>query len=667
MPQPTKPNALISELSPYLQQHATNPVDWLPWGEMAFAQARKLNKPILLSIGYAACHWCHVMAHESFEDEETAALMNQLFINIKVDKEERPDLDKIYQTAHYLLTQQSGGWPLTIFLTPDRVPFFSGTYFPLQAYHQLPSFKQVLQSIAEVYKNRSAEIDQQGIEVKQVLQQTTHANTNNQLSLEPLKHAFTHLEHQFDKTNGGFGAAPKFPQASKLEFLLHYNPTFALETLEHMAKGGIYDQLEGGFYRYSVDERWIIPHFEKMLYDNGQLLTLYGLALQQQKNPLFSTVIKQTASWVINYMQAPDGGYYTSLDADSEGIEGKFYRWKQSEVRALLDKSEYACLSLHYGLNELPNFDAYWHFYQTKSLEQVAHLLSISLAEATQLLLSAKQKLLNHRQQRIAPFLDQKILTSWNALMIKGMLVAGTVLNDDRFLQSAHQAIQFIQQHAWHGKQLLACHMDGKSYLSAYLDDYAFLLDALLTALQTSWSSKLLSFTIELAEIVLANFIDADHGGCFFTAKGDEELLYRPKIMMDEAIPAGNGVFARSLLILGYLLAEPRYLLAAENILKTAWSSLSQYPAEHCSLLLALKIQLDPPQIIIIRAEKKDLRAWQNVVKTSKNFVFAIPHDERDLPSVLNIKKYLPGGCAYICENLHCKTTIRDKTILLRG
>lgn len=657
MPQSKKANHLIHEPSPYLQQHAYNPVDWYPWGKSAFERAKKESKPILLSIGYAACHWCHVMAHESFEDESTAKLMNELFINIKVDKEERPDLDKIYQTSHYLLTQQSGGWPLTIFLTPELIPFFSGTYFPKEEHPQLPAFKRVLELIADFYRKQPDKVKNQAHQLEQLLLQHESSNLSQQLNNEPLQLGLNSLEQQYDAEFGGFGHAPKFPQASRLEYLLRNNSPLACTTLMHIAKGGIYDQLAGGFYRYSVDQHWNIPHFEKMLYDNGQLLMLYSLAGTQYGEAYFHDIARQTAEWVLNDLQAPEGGFYSSFDADSEGEEGKFYRWQPEEIRSLLSKDEYAVIRLYFGLDLSPNFEGYWHLYVAKSLDSVCKLLKIRQEQGEQFLSAARLKLLKARNKRIEPFRDEKILTSWNSLMVKGLLLAGANLKEQRFINAGQKTLHFIQKKLWHKNTLYASYKDDKAYLAAYLDDYAFLLDALVTSLQVSWNTEHLLFAMKLADEVLNSFADKK-GGFYFTAENHEKLLYRPKAMMDEAIPAGNAVLLRAFLVLGHLLGESRYLDAAENILQTAWPMLMQYPAEHCSLLLGLKDYLMPPQMIVIRGERDEIKAWQQEAQSITNYSFAIPNEAGPLPELLALKKIEGNACAYLCRGLTCEAVL---------
>lgn len=651
-------NHLSEETSPYLQQHAHNPVNWYPWNQEALDLAKSQNKPILLSIGYAACHWCHVMAHESFEDETTAKLMNELFVSIKVDREERPDLDKIYQTAHYLLTQRQGGWPLTIFLSPkDLVPFFSGTYFPREAKYQLPSFKEVLQAIADIYKNNSNDIQQQNQQLATILNYASKASEKVQLSNQPLELVQHFLEKKFDSQYGGFGGAPKFPHPTIIELLLQKHSPMAETSLRRMAAGGMYDQLQGGFFRYAVDRKWEIPHFEKMLYDNGQLLFLYAQASHLFHDAYFAQIARETADWAINVMQSPEGGYFSSLNADSEGHEGKFYIWNKFEIEELLTENEARFAESYFGLENPPNFEKHWHLHVSHPLESIAKELQISGNDAEQLLVSIKQKLLMTREKRIHPSQDNKILTSWNALMIKGMSIAGDILQEPRYLMSAQKALEFIQDKLWSNNRLLASYNEGKAKVSAYLDDYAFLLDTLIQNLQVKWNTKNLEFAIQLAENLITHFTDKENGGFFFTSDDQEKVLYRPKTMMDEAIPAGNAIAARALNTLGHLLGETRYLDAAENTLKAAWSILSQYPGEHCSLLLALQDYLNPSKIIIIRGPENEIKTWRDFYINENrvhNIVFAIPTTEHILPGLLSSRSPQGKICAYICQGTQC-------------
>jgi uncharacterized protein YyaL (SSP411 family) len=578
-------NNLIQETSPYLQQHAHNPVNWYPWGEEAINKAHRENKPILLSIGYAACHWCHVMAHESFEDQATAELMNKLFVNIKVDREERPDLDKIYQATHSLLTQRSGGWPLTVFLSADTLtPFFSGTYFPLEARNQMPPFKEILLKIDEIYRQRQNDVLKQNESLRTILQKTLASPSQSiTLTAAPLQTALNALQTSFDTAHGGFGDAPKFPHPTILEFLVEDKSPMALTTLLTMAEGGLNDQLRGGFFRYSVDQLWEIPHFEKMLYDNGQLLFLYALASKVYAEPYFADVASALAQWTIAEMQAPEGGYYASLDADSEGHEGKFYVWDKTQIEKLLSGEEFAMAEIYFGLDTEANFDGLWHLHIAEALKT---------PQEKKMLASAKEKLLAARELRQRPRRDEKILTAWNALMIKGMFVAGDMLNEPAYTASAHKALQFIKTNLWKENHLAASYKDGKVRFPGYLDDYAYLLDALLTAMRITPDADNLSFAIALADAMLEHFYDKSQGGFFFTPDDHEKLLYRPKTLMDDSIPAGNGIAARALLMLSQLTQNRTYAEAAEKTLKLAWPLLSQYPSEHCALVLALKSYL---------------------------------------------------------------------------
>ncbi len=582
-------NRLVTSHSPYLQQHANNPVNWFPWGEEALNLARIENKPILLSIGYSACHWCHVMAHESFEDPDIAKIMNEHFINIKVDREERPDLDKIYQTAHQLLVRRAGGWPLTVFLTPqEHMPFFSGTYFPPQPRHGLPAFKDLLIHIATLYREHRSEINQQNERLEKILNQISSSiseNNSNALDKTPIINAQQELLADIDPVNGGFGGAPKFPHPTPLEFLLNLqcekndHITNAINlTLSKMANGGIYDQLGGGFFRYSVDERWEIPHFEKMLYDNAQLLTLYAQASSYHKNDEFAIKTQETAAWAMREMQDIQGGFYSTLDADSEGHEGKYYIWTHQEIVSLLEPIEFAIFSNYFNLQQTPNFEDHYHLHRVKLLSTIAKEFSQNISETQNILKSACHKLFVARNKRIYPGRDEKILTAWNGLMIKGMAFAGLYLNNAEFINSAQKAVDFLWKTVWQNKRLFACYRDNYAYQMAYLDDYAFLADGLFTLLQVNWRDNDLQWLIELVETLLNYFWDDKGGGFFFTAKDHENLIQRPKVFMDEAMPAGNAIALRILIRLGYLLAEPRYLEAAEQMLHNAWPMITQAP-----------------------------------------------------------------------------------------
>jgi len=683
----TPRNHLADETSPYLLQHKSNPVEWYPWGDEALAKAKQENKPILLSIGYSACHWCHVMAHESFEDNETAALMNQHYINIKVDREERPDLDKIYQAAHSLLTQRSGGWPLTVFLTPDEhMPFFAGTYFPDKPRHGMPGFSEIILRVADAYKNNQQSIQQQNIAIRDVFKkiETQDNQTTDNISARPIDIGKNQLKKSFDPEYGGFGSAPKFPHPSNIEFafrqwahsLEHDQEDFdilntATFTLEKMAEGGIFDQLGGGFCRYSVDNQWLIPHFEKMLYDNGPLLALYAQAYTIIERPLFEETAMQTANWVIREMQSESGGYYSSLDADSENIEGKFYVWTPDEIKKHIDTKDYTYFSEHFGLDQAANFEEHdWNLYQAKTIHDIADKYDIDIHQLHDIINKNKQHLLSVRDNRIRPGTDDKILTSWNALMIKGMSVAGRVFNNRTFIESAQQSLSFIQHNLYKDNQLFATHKNGKSHLKAYLDDYAFLLDAILELLQAEWNSDYLHFAQQLADNLLKEFEHTDNGGFYFTGHHHETLILRQKNYADDAIPSGNGIAAIALLKLGYLLANSRYLTAAEKTIKASFDSINQSPIAHATLLQALDIHInDGITTVIIRGDKETAKQWQATLNTKYKPQlqhFYIP-EETQLPDAIAEKKTQQKTCAYICQGTTCSAPVNAIDQLLQN
>jgi uncharacterized protein YyaL (SSP411 family) len=685
-PQRVPRNRLAGETSPYLLQHADNPVDWYPWGPEALERARAEDKPILLSVGYSACHWCHVMAHESFEDATTAALMNELFVNVKVDREERPDLDRIYQTAHQMLTQRGGGWPLTMFLSPhDHRPFFGGTYFPPEPKYGMPAFRELLSRAAQYYREHGEDIRRQGDALVEVFGQLlpAPAAAGAELSRAPLAAAREALARDFDGRFGGFGGAPKFPHPMNLEYLLRAwhasadsDPPdlqalyMATLTLTRMAEGGLYDQLGGGFCRYSVDPYWMIPHFEKMLYDNGQLLAVSAQAAVATGEALFRRVTAETADWIRRDMEHPGGGYYATLDADSEGHEGKFYVWTPAEVRGLLDEREYAVFVRRFGLDREANFEGRWHLHAFEPLAGVAEQAAISETEAEAALDAARGKLLAVRNRRIWPGRDEKILTAWNGLAIGGLAAAARALDREDLVDSAARAVAFLRDHCWRDGRLLAVHKDGRSRFPAYLDDHAFLAWGLLELLQARWHGPWLEWAVELADALLARFEDREAGGFYFTADDHESLILRPKTFGDDATPAGNGVAARVLLRLGWLLAEPRYLDAAERTLRAAWPMLERYPHAHTSLLMALDEFTAPPPLVVVRGDERGIAAWRTELDKlfdPRRAVFAIPAAAPSLPAALATKRPAAGVVAYLCRGTTCSPPLASLGALLRA
>ncbi len=679
-------NRLASETSPYLRQHAGNPVDWYPWGTAALALARREHKPILLSIGYAACHWCHVMAHESFENEATAALMNERFVNIKVDREERPDIDKLYQLAQQMLSGRGGGWPLTVFLMhDDQRPFFAGTYFPPEPRHGMPSFRDLLTHVANYYRDHESELRTGASAVVSALGDLNPPPAAEDLPLDsgPLRTCRAQLERSLDREWGGFGGAPKFPHAPLIQRLLRdwRGSAAALApdlqalymaslTLTRMAEGGLFDQLGGGFYRYSVDAQWAIPHFEKMLYDNAALLGVYAEAACATGDKLYAEVAGRTADWLLAEMRAPGGAFYSSLDADAAGVEGSYYVWQASAVRAALEATEYAVFAARYGLDRPANFEGHaHHLIVATSLESLAQTHGQSEQELTALLLQAHHKLLAVRAPRVRPARDEKILTSWNALTIRALASAARTLARADLAAAAGAALQFLRNHHWRDGRLLATSADGDARLNAYLDDYVFLAEAILELASVRFDVAELLFARELMEVVLAHFEDADNGGFYFTADDHETLISRPKSFGDDALPAGAGAAAVVLQRLGYLLGEERYLVAAERTLRAAWPAIAQHPQGHATLLQALEEFLQAPEIVILRGPMALISDWQQQLATvyaPRRVVLAIDENAVNLPAALLAKAPLPGGAAYLCRGSSCSVPMSTLAELIR-
>ena len=671
---PRYTNRLIAQASPYLRQHAHNPVDWYPWGEEAFGRARELNRPVHLSVGYAACHWCHVLAAESFEDEATAALLNEQFVNIKVDREERPDVDRIYQIAQQMLTHGPGGWPLTMFLTAERLPFFGGTYFPPEPRHGLPGFPDLLRRVAEYYAAHRETLDGQreALEAAFASIDPPAAQADLVLDAAPLEAARAGLERSFDARWGGFGGAPKFPHPSSIERLLrHWRASVQHEppdlkglymaglTLTRMAEGGIHDALGGGFCRYSVDERWGIPHFEKMLYDNAWLLGVYADAYRASGDELYGAVARDTGEWMRREMQSAEGGFYASLDADSDGHEGSYYVWSREEVQATLEADEYAAFAPYYGLDQPPNFEGRWHLSVARAAGPLAAELGLEVAHLAERLEGARGKLLAVRERRVRPARDEKILTAWNGLAIAGLARAAGALQCAGLEESASRALSFAQRTLWRDGRLAATDSAGGARLNAYLDDYVFLADGVLELQQLRLRPSELRFACELMDVVLAHFAAAE-GGFYFTSDDHEPLLHRLRTFADEALPAGNAVAARVLLRLGYLLGESRYLQAAEGIVRAGWAPLSHHPQSHATLLNALEELLDPPEIVILRGDPDTLRSWQRELSrlyAPRRMVLAAV-DADDLPPAIAAKPARGAAAAYVCRGSVCSEPI---------
>ncbi len=673
-------NALAGESSPYLRQHADNPVDWLPWSDAALERARAENKPILLSIGYSACHWCHVMAHESFEDKDTAAIMNANFINIKVDREERPDLDRIYQTAHQLLAQRPGGWPLTMFLAPaDQLPFFGGTYFPREPKYGMISFRELLERIAGVYRDEPDKIRQQGEAVRQALIQIELAENQNRQAADvaALEIFDRQMLSAYDREHGGFGQAPKFPQPAILRQALRRawaktggDPVYRAidHTLERIAAGGIQDHVGGGFFRYSVDAEWMIPHFEKMLYDNGQLLQVFAEAYALAGRPAYRDAVDGIVAWLEAEMRAPSGAWYAALDADSEGEEGKFYLWEPDEVREIVGDDAWPALAWRFGLDRPANFEGRWHLHGYRDAEATAGRFALDADAYTAQHVEACTKLLAARARRVRPGLDDKILTSWNALAARGLAAAARVFARADYHALARRCVDALRAECWLDDRLLALARSSGKRLPAYLDDYALLLAAVLDCLQFEWDGDLLEFAVTLAARLLDDFEDKTNGGFYFTAIDHEKLIQRPKSWQDEAMPSGNAIAALALHRLGLLLGEQRYCDSAERALQSVADNLNQVPFHAAGFNALLDEANSPPLQLIVRGNTGALVAWRAEILprlAPAQSAYLIPADAKGLPPALADKTGADLPAAWPCEGFACRAPIQDLDAVL--
>ena len=668
-------NRLIDETSPYLLQHAHNPVDWFPWGEEAFVLARREQKPVLLSIGYSACHWCHVMEHESFENEAIAKLMNENFVNIKVDREERPDLDQIYMNAVQMMTHH-GGWPMTVFLTPEAVPFYAGTYFPPEDRYNMPGFPRVLISLADAYRERPEEIQETAIAILDGLKQSTATiESNETISTDLLETAYSGIIKNYDATNGGFGGAPKFPPAMSLEFLLHTHYRTAepqalgivTHTCRKMAEGGIYDHLGGGFHRYSTDARWLVPHFEKMLYDNALLSRLYLHCYQVTRDTSARTVAEGILDYVVSEMTDPLGGFYSTQDADSEGVEGKFFVWSLDEIKKLLGEREAALFAAYYNVTESGNFEGENILNVTRDLAEVARAGNVTPEQLTETLKEARRILFAAREKRIKPARDEKVLTAWNGLMLASFAEAGAILNHADYTQVAKHNARFVLDNLRQDGLLLRTYKDGQAKLNAYLEDYAFYIDGLLTLFETTGELEWFQEACGLAATMIDEFWDEQEGGFFFTGKSHEDLIVRAKDFFDNATPSGNSVAAEVLLRIGMLTDNSDYQRRAATVLRLTASMVRRYASGFGRMLCALDFYLGKPkEIAIIGAPASD--ETQSLLKEiwkpylpNKVIAQASPEDTsaaqliallRDRPRRDN------KATAYVCEHFVCKEPV---------
>jgi uncharacterized protein YyaL (SSP411 family) len=668
-------NHLINETSPYLLQHAHNPVDWYAWGDAAFEKAKREDKPILISIGYSACHWCHVMEHESFENEETARIMNERFVNIKVDLEERPDVDQIYMTFVQMLTGH-GGYPLNVFLTPEKLPFFGGTYFPPVTRHNMPSFPQILQSIADAYENQRDEILNSAKDIlKEIRRAGTAVASDEELNPQLLDAAFRSFEKSFDRANGGFGGAPKFPAPMSLEFLLGYykrtGNESALEMVEktckEMAYGGIYDRLGGGFHRYTVDAAWLVPHFEKMLYDNAQLAKIYLHLFQVTKDEFYKRVAIDTLEYVRREMTDEKGGFYTAQDADSEGVEGKFFVWTPDEIIEILGEKDARVFNFFYDVTEHGNFEEKNILNVRTSLHISARQLKMEPDKLSAVLERGRKALFNARETRVKPFRDEKVLTAWNGLMLRTFAEASAILESEEYLETAKKNADFIMENLQKDGYLLRAYKDGRGKLNAYLEDYANFADGLIELFQVSGEAKYLFEAKRLTDLMIEEFWDKNGGGFFFTGNKHEELIARGKEFFDNAAPSGNSAATDVLLKLAKLTGEEEYERKAATILSLISSQIKQYPQAFGRMLSALEFYLNPIKEIVVLGEKGnelEKEIWKVFLPDKVVVAAETAEENAELIPLLKDRKTIDGkATAYVCENYVCQkpvTTIEE-------
>ena len=663
-------NRLIHETSPYLLQHAHNPVDWHPWGNEAFQKAKRENKPVLLSIGYSACHWCHVMERESFENEQIAALMNDLFISIKVDREERPDLDEIYMNAVQLLTGR-GGWPMTMFLTPDGKPFYGGTYFPPEDRQGMPGFPKILLGVSQAYRERSADVEKSVGEILAALQRMSETHQSDKdFSPDIIAASCEKISRAYDSDNGGLGQAPKFPNAGVYELFLRNfyrskNERYLemiVHTLTKMAQGGIYDHLGGGFHRYSVDAKWLVPHFEKMLYDNAQLLGIYGHAYAITGETLFKSVVEETAHYLLREMLQAEGGFYSTQDADSEGEEGKFFVWTPDEISRLLGTEAGEVFCRIYDVSDQGNFEEKNILHPILTIEQASKYFGKEKSVIETLVAEAKTKLFTEREKRIKPFRDEKIITAWNGLALSGLAAAIKISGEAALITAVTQTIEFIFDKMFRDGFLLHTYKDGQAKLLGYLDDYAFLAVGLLDIYETLLDRAFLDRALQLNEIMLREFWDEEEGGFFYTGKSQEQLISRTKPIFDASIPSGNAMATQLLLRLHHITGQNDYRGRAEKVLRSYYDVMENQPFGFAHMLCAVDQHLNPPKEIVVVGNIDDPRTRDLLAEVHRiylpNKVLQLVGAEQaleDISPLLRGKTQVNGQpTAYLCQNFTC-------------
>jgi uncharacterized protein YyaL (SSP411 family) len=659
-------NNLIKETSPYLLQHAYNPVKWHGWGEGALKKAKDENKPIFLSIGYSACHWCHVMAHESFENEDIAQIMNENFVNIKVDREERPDIDDIYQKVCQLTTG-SGGWPLSVFLTPEQKPFYVGTYFPPLDNYGRPGFGSLLRQLAQSWKEKPHDVEAATENFMNALQRTESISQSTKLEKAILDEAALNLLSMGDPINGGFGQAPKFPNSANLSFMLRYSKLsgiarfqeFVFKTLNKMANGGIYDHLGGGFHRYSTDARWLVPHFEKMLYDNALLPIVYAEAYQITKDSRYLEVVNQTLQYVLREMTSFDGGFYSAQDADSEGEEGKFYVWKKNEIKEILGKdADIFCL--YFDVIDGGNFEGHTILYNNISMSTVAFQFGKTEQEIKEIIKNSSKKLFEVRSKRVAPGRDEKILTSWNALMISAFVKGFRISGQTQFLEAAENCVNFIQEKLAKNGELLRTYKNGQAKLKAYLDDYAYFANALLDLFETNPDKKYLELVIYYANYLIEHFWDENEKNFFFTADNHEQLIIRTKNIYDLSLPSGNSVAANTFLRLYHITQNNNYLDVSVKIMESLSTMAAENPFGFGQLLITIYFYLqNPVEITLLNEENYEI--YTNLTKQflPESMLVTIPKAEylealKNYPFFAGKEYDKTRTKVFVCKNFTC-------------
>jgi uncharacterized protein YyaL (SSP411 family) len=670
-------NRLVNESSPYLLQHAHNPVDWYPWGAEAFEQAKKEDKPVFLSIGYSTCHWCHVMEHESFENKRIAKIMNEHFVNIKVDREQRPDVDQIYMNAVQIMTG-SGGWPLSVFLTPDGKPFYGGTYFPPTDMYGRPSFERVLLSVADAWRNKRERLVNSAGRLSKLIAEQTAPSEKTKLSPEMLKSGVDYLRNIFDSTNGGFGITPKFPQPTNLSMLLCYwqrtgdeNALQMVEkTLDAMAKGGIYDHIGGGFHRYATDTRWLIPHFEKMLYDQALLSKIYLQAYQVTKNEKYATIAREIFDYVLRDMTDADGGFYSAEDADSEGKEGAFYLWKLEQIASILDEDEGKLFNAYYGVTEKGNFEEGKTILNIKiSTKQLGKKFKKDHATIVNILKAARTKIFNERAKRIRPHRDDKVITAWNGLMISSLAYGGAVLHEEKYTKAAEQAAKFISSTLHKNGRLRRYYRNGSVVELAFLDDYAFMIMGLLDLYEATFDAKWLIKAKKLSTEMIELFADTEKGGFFLTGKDSERLITRTKPSSDGAIPSGNSIAALALLKLGRLTMNQHLTEQGSKVLESFSQQLEQSLGSSSAMLTALSFWLGPTQEIVIagNAEATETKRMLKLLRSKflPNAVVLLHEQDNAGSDIYKILPFIKNqvvidgkATAYVCEGYLCKRPV---------